>query len=1338
MTEDVKNAYKTLKLMPGASSRTIKRAYKDLEKQYGGAKGSGSKEWGDIEKAYQLLKSLPASALEVSEDSQVGEEKGKSHQPLYRREDWVSMALTTFLVMVGYLFTMAPDLTLEDCGELAVGSLYAGVPHPPGYPVWTVYTWLFTKLIPFGNIAWRVTLSSAFASALSCGIIALMVSRGGSMLLESLDLFKGIERKFEKLLCVVAGATAGMLMGFNGFMWSQAVIVEVYTLSVLSLVGTLAFLLRWIHDPTRHRYVYWALFLFGICFTNHQTLVVAAVGIEVLILCRDRQLGRDLFLANGLIYVLGLILKANDVWGSNTNDVIIKMYHVIGFASLVTGGVMVFFTELKIFTRWKTVLGMGLCWLFGISFYLYMPLASMSNPPMNWGYPRTTEGFFHALLRGQYEKPNPTSDVGRFLGQLWEYGKGAVAEFNLVYVLIGLIPLALVPRMKNRERSWIIGLTGIYLCLAILLLILLNPQPDLASAMLNRVFFTASHVMIAMGIGYGLILLAGFLSLHFQAFRVWFIGGGLVASFLGLLGVIGLETNLPTPRAAAMFALILAAVATMVFLLSKRVPTLPTLGLIALMPLQPFLNHWWDNEQAGHLFGYWFGHDMFTPPFADEKGEPLYPEMARHAVLFGGTDPGRFNPTYMIFAESFTDPEDRRDESFDRRDVYIITQNALADGTYLSYIRAHYNRSTQIDPPFFSELLRTKKARELGRTNLLAKIVRPLDSIFISLGDSIEKERRVGTSWLDSEHFTDLEGLVRRLQSQDFAPGAYLLEQLSEKTRERLNAGKIDSGLAKGLAKDWNAMLDNPSIHTPERFAGIEISPYLDGFIRENPQGHTRVRLNRLLLEAAFPESLAKSQGGVYPDREIITPSPEDSQWAFQTYLADASKRLAHDRQFAADIQQGKRQPLLKPGENVVTMGDKVSVSGQVSVMAINAILTKLIFDKNPDNEFYVEESFPLDWMFPYLTPYGIIMKINRRPIAEMTQDIVDRDHQFWTQYSERLIGNWITYDTPVEEVVQFATQVFVHGDLRNFRGDRKFVRDDNAQKAFSKLRSGQGNLYMWRAMRTQNGEEQKRLLKEAEFAFKQSFAFCPYSPEAVFKYVQLLTQMGRVGEAVGIARVCYLIDTANAQIEGLYRQLEGMNVQAQAQQAVMPPGQPQPQAPSGLPQPQTEVSLTPEGKVIVERMESIHAQNPGNVTNTLQLASAYMQLQRTNESLALLRQVVTNMQSDANVVTAAAQMYAQLQRPAELEVALTRLVQLSPESPEAWYDLATVQASIGKLQTAASTTTRAIQLSDRRRAGDTNAQDLRPLVLKEFRLQQVIEFPAVKALLDQTNTATR
>ena len=76
--------------------------------------------------------------------------------PLFRRVDWFTFSITTLLVFIGYWWTLAPDMTCEDSGELAVASMYAGVPHPPGYPVWTIYSWLFTKLFPISNIAYRV------------------------------------------------------------------------------------------------------------------------------------------------------------------------------------------------------------------------------------------------------------------------------------------------------------------------------------------------------------------------------------------------------------------------------------------------------------------------------------------------------------------------------------------------------------------------------------------------------------------------------------------------------------------------------------------------------------------------------------------------------------------------------------------------------------------------------------------------------------------------------------------------------------------------------------------------------------------------------------------------------------------------------------------------------------------------------------------------------------------------------------------------------------------------------------------------------------------------------
>ncbi len=124
-------------------------------------------------------------------------------------------------------------------------------------------------------------------------------------MIEGVAELKSIERRWENALCMVAGMAAGMLLGFNGFMWSQAVIVEVYTLSVLSLTGVLCCLLRWIHAPHQRRYLYLAFFWFGICFNNHQSLLVVAMGIEVAVIVAQPKLGRELVFWNVIIYLGG-------------------------------------------------------------------------------------------------------------------------------------------------------------------------------------------------------------------------------------------------------------------------------------------------------------------------------------------------------------------------------------------------------------------------------------------------------------------------------------------------------------------------------------------------------------------------------------------------------------------------------------------------------------------------------------------------------------------------------------------------------------------------------------------------------------------------------------------------------------------------------------------------------------------------------------------------------------------------------------------------------------------------------------------------------------------------
>ncbi|HTB83060.1 MAG TPA: DUF2723 domain-containing protein, partial [Candidatus Sulfotelmatobacter sp.] len=184
--------------------------------------------------------------------------------PMFRKIDWLALLVTFVTVWAVYLWTLAPELTLEDSGELCTGSYYAGIPHPPGYPFWAIYSWIWTVIVPFGNVAWRVEVGQSFASAVGCGLLALMVSRGGSMLIEGIEDLKAVERKWENVICVVSGVVAGMLLGFGFFMWSESVVINrISIFGVPWLLAMVALIMRWMYAPHQRWYLYVAMLIYG-------------------------------------------------------------------------------------------------------------------------------------------------------------------------------------------------------------------------------------------------------------------------------------------------------------------------------------------------------------------------------------------------------------------------------------------------------------------------------------------------------------------------------------------------------------------------------------------------------------------------------------------------------------------------------------------------------------------------------------------------------------------------------------------------------------------------------------------------------------------------------------------------------------------------------------------------------------------------------------------------------------------------------------------------------------------------------------------------------------------
>jgi tetratricopeptide (TPR) repeat protein len=218
------------------------------------------------------------------------------------------------------------------------------------------------------------------------------------------------------------------------------------------------------------------------------------------------------------------------------------------------------------------------------------------------------------------------------------------------------------------------------------------------------------------------------------------------------------------------------------------------------------------------------------------------------------------------------------------------------------------------------------------------------------------------------------------------------------------------------------------------------------------------VGTNRLFVvtQNALADNLYMAYARRLYSDALLLPPEADSAKAFQIYIDD--------------VRSGKR-----PRNAEIEVKDgRVTVSGALGVMEINGILAQMIFERNRQQRaFFVEESYVIPWMYPYLTPYGLILKLNPEP-TEITDAMVTEGHEFWANYEKKL------------------------------NACNAFAADMPARKTYSKLRSAIGGLYAARGR-----------LDDAEKAFMQAQRLLPESPEANYRLVrEVLLAQERYTEA--------------------------------------------------------------------------------------------------------------------------------------------------------------------------------------------------------------------------------
>jgi tetratricopeptide (TPR) repeat protein len=348
--------------------------------------------------------------------------------------------------------------------------------------------------------------------------------------------------------------------------------------------------------------------------------------------------------------------------------------------------------------------------------------------------------------------------------------------------------------------------------------------------------------------------------------------------------------------------------------------------------------------------------------------------------------------------------------------------------------------------------------------------------------------------------------------------------------------------------------------------------------------------------------------------------------------------------------------------------------------------------------------------MYPHLTPFGVIMKINRQELPSIPEEAMQKDHDFWKQYSKRMTGDIMDYDTPVKDVVAWIEKTYLRHDFSGFTGDRKFVRDEDAQKAFSKLRSSIGGVYAWRvgpqcppSFRPKSEAESQRVYREADFAFKQAFAFCPFSPEAVWRYASLLSQLQRFDDAILVAETCHKLDPFNSAVLGLLSDLHHYKESA-----------------GGIEQ----------ARANLQRLGEQVRANPGDFNAAVQLAASFMQFQQTDRAALLLEGVLNNPKVDLPNVMRAAQLYAEMRNWAKVETALEKAVAIDPSTPENWYNLAALRASVGKQTQALDALRRTIELNTQRLKSNPKAVDLAAQIRQDQHFDPIRQTPEFRQLL--------
>ena len=176
-----------------------------------------------------------------------------------------------FLFTIGlYATTIAPSLSWGfnnygiDSGELLSAAKTLGIPHPPGYPTYTILLHLYSKIVQIGDLAFRGNTFSTFNASITVLMIYFIIKK-------SCTLLEITKTRIETIFCAIIGS---VIITTAPLFWANSLITEVYTLNTVFLSILILLSLKITEKNTKSKKLFLIFGIFaGIGLGNHLTLI---------------------------------------------------------------------------------------------------------------------------------------------------------------------------------------------------------------------------------------------------------------------------------------------------------------------------------------------------------------------------------------------------------------------------------------------------------------------------------------------------------------------------------------------------------------------------------------------------------------------------------------------------------------------------------------------------------------------------------------------------------------------------------------------------------------------------------------------------------------------------------------------------------------------------------------------------------------------------------------------------------------------------------------------------------------------------------------------------------